>query len=71
MGTHSEEERREMRELAASKKIRDEFRLLRSHSLHKRRVKLDEFIRFLTVTSCLTSRARRRRRFVDYTQVKL
>jgi len=71
MGMLSEKEKQEMRELAASKTVREEFRLLRQQSLQPRRASLDHFIRFLTVMSRLNSRRPQRRAFVEYTQVKL
>jgi hypothetical protein len=71
MGTLSEEEKRELREVAASTEIRNEFRVLREQSLQHRSFDLDEFIRFLTVASRLSPGTRRLRRFIHYTNVKL
>ena len=67
----SEKEREEMRTLAGSKAIRDEFRLLRKQSLHYERRSLDQFIRFLTAMSRLSSTQPLRRTLVEYRQVKL
>ena len=71
MGRLSKKEKQEIRKLAASKTVRDEFRLLRKQSLQPRRTNIDHFIRFLTVMSRLNSRPAQRRAFVEYTQVKL
>jgi hypothetical protein len=68
----TEEEKRELRELAASTAIRDEFRLLRKNSLAwQRRVNVDQLISFLTVMSRLNPKAVARRPFVPYKHVKL
>ena len=65
----SEKEKQEMRELAASKTIREEFRLLRKHS--HQHATLDHFIRFLTAMSRLNSKLPTPRPFVEYTPDKL
>ena len=67
----SEEEKQEMRELAASKAVREEFRLLRKHSVQHQPRNLDRFIRFLTAMSRLNAKPARPRPFVEYTLVKL
>jgi hypothetical protein len=67
----SDKEKHELRQLAASKAVRAEFRILRQYSLRRRPVDLDEYIRFLTTISRLISRPTRQRVFVQYTQVKL
>jgi hypothetical protein len=67
----SEEEKQEMRELAASKAVREEFRLLRKYSAQHQPVNLDRFIRFLTVMARLNSKPGQRRPFVEYTRVRL
>jgi hypothetical protein len=67
----SEKEKQEMRELAASEAIREEFRLLRKYSMKHQPVGLDQYIRFLTAISRLNSKPARPRAFVEYTQVKL
>ena len=67
----SEEEKREMRELAGSAAIRDEFRLLRRLSRAHQRVDVDQFIQFLTAMSRLSARPAVPRAFVRYTQVKI
>ena len=67
----SEKEKQEMRELAASKAVREEFRLLRKLSLQHQPVNLDHFIRLLTAMSRLNPKRARPRAFVEYTEVKL
>ena len=67
----SEKEKQELRQFAASKAVREEFRLLRRYSLRRCPVDLDEYIRFLTTCARLFSKPLRQRPFVHYTQVKL
>jgi hypothetical protein len=68
----SEEEKQELRELAASTAIREEFRMLRRNSLAlQQRVSVDDFICFLTAMSRLNPTPTAPRPFVPYTQVKL
>ena len=67
----SEEEKQEMRELAGSAAIRDEFRLLRKLSLAHQRVDVDSYIQFLTAMSRLNPKPAPPRAFVEYKLVKL
>jgi hypothetical protein len=67
----SEKEKREMRELAASATVRDEFRLLRRLSLARQPVDVDRFIQFLTAMARLNPKPAPTRAFVEYTSVKL
>ena len=71
MDVLSEEEKQEMRELAGSAAIRDEFRLLRKLSLAHQRVDVDRYIRFLTAMARLSPKPAAPRTFVEYTLVKL
>lgn len=66
----SEEEKQELRELAASTKVRDEFRMLKSLSA-ARPVDIDRYIQFLTVMSRLKPELAPPRTFVEYTNVRL
>ena len=70
MGVLSVQEKREMKELALSKTIRDEFRLLRKQPFHDGPINIDRFIRFLTVMSRLNPK-RRPRAIVEYKEMKL
>lgn len=68
----SDEEKRELKELAGSAAIRDEFRLLRRNSMAlQQRVDVDEFIGFLTAMSRLNPKPAAPRPFVPYRQVKI
>jgi hypothetical protein len=67
----SEKEKQEMKEMGASKRVRDEFRQLRKQSLQHQPLNLDHFIQFLTAMSRLNPQRVRPRTFVEYTQVKL
>jgi hypothetical protein len=67
----SEEEKRELKEMAASALVRDEFRLLRRLSLEHKRVDVDRFIQFLTAMSRLNPKPVPPRKFIEYTIVKL
>ena len=71
MDVLSEEEKQEMRELAGSAAIRDEFRLLRKLSLAHQPVDIDRYIQFLSAMSRLNPKAAPPRAFVEYTLVKL
>jgi hypothetical protein len=71
-GVLSEEEKAEMREMAASITVRDEFRLMRNLSRERqRRLSLDAYIRFLTAMSRLRPGVASPRPFIEYTNVKL
>lgn len=68
----TEEEKQELKELAGSAAIRKEFRLLRQNSMAlQQRVKVDEFISFLTAMSRLNPKPTAPRPFVPYRQVKI
>ena len=69
----SEQERREMQEMAKSVAVREEFRQLKAASrLPKtQRVDLDRLMDFLTTMTCLTGRPLPPRPFVRYTNVRL
>ena len=68
----TDEEKQELKELAGSAAIREEFRLLRRNSMAlQRRVDVDKFISFLTAMSRLNPKPAAPRAFVSYKQVKL
>ncbi len=68
----TDEEKKELKELAGSAVIRDEFRLLRKNSMAiQQRVDVDKFISFLTAMSRLNPRPVAPRPFVPYKQVKI
>lgn len=67
----SEEEKQEMKEMAASASVRDEFRLLKRFSLARRPVDIDRYIQFLTAMSRLNPQPAPPRKFVEYRNVKL
>ena len=66
----SEEEKQELREMAGSASIRDEFRLLRKISLDHP-VDIDRYIQFLTAMSRLRPELAPPRSFVEFTNVRL
>ena len=67
----SEEDKQEMREMAASATIREEFRRLRELSPAGQPVDLDRYIQFLTAMSRLNPQPAPPRPFVEYRTVKL
>ena len=68
----SEEEKRELREMAASESLRREFRTLRRNSQAiERRISVDELAHWLTVMARAFPCAPKARRFVEYTNVKI
>jgi hypothetical protein len=68
----TEDEKQELKELASSAAIREEFRLLRQNSMAlQQRVDADQFISFLTAMSRLNPRPVAPRPFVPYKQVKI
>ena len=67
----SEEEKQEMREMAGSAAIREEFRRLRELSLARQPVDVDRYIQFLTAMSKLSPKPTPPRTFVEYKSVKL
>ena len=66
----SEEEKQELREMAGSASIRDEFRLLRKISLDHP-VDIDRYIQFLTAMSRLRPELTPPRSFVEFKNVRL
>jgi hypothetical protein len=68
----SEEEKLELREMAASESLRREFRTMRNNSLAiERRISVDELAHWLTVMARACPGAPKPRRFVHYTNVKI
>ena len=68
----TDEEKKELKELAGSAAIREEFRLLRRNSMAlQQRVDVDKFISFLTAMSSLNPSPPAPRAFVPYKQVKI
>ena len=68
----SEDEKRELREMAASESLRQEFRTMRSNSQAiERRIGVDELAHWLTVMARVCPGAPKPRRFVHYTNVKI
>jgi hypothetical protein len=67
----TEEEKRELKEFAGSASVREEFRLLRKNSLAYQRADVDQFIRFLTAMTRLSTTPPEPRTFVPYAQVKI
>ncbi len=68
----TDEEKQELKELAGSAAIREEFRLLRRNSMAlQQRVDVDTFISFLTAMSRLNPNPPAPRAFVPYKQVKI
>jgi len=68
----SEEEKRELREMAASESLRRDFRTMRKNSQAiERRISVDELAHWLTVMARVCPGAPKTRRFVHYTNMKL
>ncbi|MBI2090095.1 MAG: hypothetical protein HYT78_15380 [Deltaproteobacteria bacterium] len=67
----TEDEKQELKELAVSAAVRDEFRLLRKNSLAFQCADVDQFIRFLTAMARLSPTTAASRAFVPYAQVKI
>ena len=68
----SEEEKQELREMAASESLRDEFRAMRKNSrAMERTITVDELAHWLTVMARVCPGAPKPRRFVHYTDVRL
>ena len=67
----SNKEKQEMKTLASSEAVREEFRRLRTHSLKHHSADLDHYIQFLTAMSRLNSTPAPPRPSIQYTQVKL
>ena len=68
----SDEEKRELREMAASEKLREEFRMLRrnSHAIEGR-VSVDELAHWLTVMNRICPGDSKRRKFVHDADMRL
>jgi hypothetical protein len=68
----SEEEKREMKEMAASESLRDEFRLLRRNSeAIGRQLSVDQLAHWLTVMARVCPGATKPRRFLHYADMKI
>jgi len=68
----SEREKQELREMAASESLREEFRTMRRNSeLIAREISVDELAHWLTVMARLCPAPPNPRRPVHYTKVKL
>jgi hypothetical protein len=67
----SEQEKLELREMAQSAALREEFRALRRYSQQlERRMSIDEFIRWLSAMARVLPKPTTPRRFVEYKNVK-
>ncbi len=73
MGMLSEEEKQELRSLANSSTLREEFRQLRKSSCAdpNKRVDVDRFLSFLTAMSRLCPAPSQTKTFVVYTNVRI
>ena len=68
----SEEEKREMKEMAASATLREEFRTLRKNSqVLERRVSVDELVRWLTAMARICPASPRPRPFMRDSNMKI
>jgi len=68
----SEQEKRELREMAASESMREELRTLRRNSRAiERDIGVDELAHWLTVMGRVCPGAPRPQRFVHYTKVRI
>ena len=68
----SEEEKREMKEMAASATLREEFRTLRKNSQAlERRVSVDELVRWLTAMARICPASLRPRPFMRDSNMKI
>jgi hypothetical protein len=68
----SEEEKQEMRDMAASESLRDDFRTMRKNSrAMEKTITVDELAHWLTVMARVCPVAPKPRRLVHYTDVKL
>jgi hypothetical protein len=68
----SEEEKREMREMAASATLREEFRTLRKNSQAlERRLSVDELLHWLTAMARLSPKPTRARPLIRDVNMKL
>jgi hypothetical protein len=68
----SEIEKQELREMAASERLREEFRTLRKNSQAiEARIGVDQLAHWLTVMARVCPRDSKRRSFVHYTDVRI
>jgi Ca2+-binding EF-hand superfamily protein len=68
----SEEEKRELREMAASEKLREEFRTLRRNSrTMEGRISVDELAHWLTVMNRICPGDSKRRKFIHDAGMRL
>lgn len=68
----SEEEKQDLREMAASERLREEFRIMRKNSRAvEGAIGVDELARWLTVMGSICPVASKPRRFVHYANVKI
>ena len=68
----SEEEKRELREMAASDSLRRDFRTMRRNSqATERRISVDELAHWLTALARVCPGVTKARRIVQYTNVKI
>jgi hypothetical protein len=68
----SEEEKREIREMAGSVTLREEFRTLRQNSLTREgNISVDDLMRWLTAMAQICPQPGKSRPFVHYTHAKI
>ena len=68
----SEEEKQELREMAASASLREDFRIMRRNSrAMEGNIGVDELAHWLTVMGRICPGAQKPQRFVHYTKVKI
>lgn len=68
----SEEEKQELREMAASETLREEFRTMRRNSESiERTITVDELAHWLTVMARVCPGAAKPRRFVNYADMRI
>ena len=68
----SEEEKQDLRTMAASASLREEFRIMRKNSRAvEQAIGVDELARWLTVMGSICPGAPKPRRFVHYANVKI
>jgi hypothetical protein len=72
VGVLTEEEKRELREMAASPTLREEFQTLRRNSRKvETKISADDLMRWLTAMSRISPQPARSRPFVHYTDAKI
>jgi hypothetical protein len=68
----SDEEKRELREMAASEKLREEFRALRRNSrMIEGRISVDELAHWLTIMARVCPGDSKRRKFIHEADMRL